>query len=282
MSDPHAFNQFGQPQQTAMPNSYQSPSNGPGRPQERQPQHMTVCGIISVVFGALGFVLSFIPIINNLAAILGFIGLILAVIALVGTFRGKKKGKALSIVSTVLCVLSIVITLAMQSATNKAINDAMGGVSASQQPSGGQSNSAGTAQGSAGPSSSQSVQDMEGDVDSGNYHVKMVSMVKSGADYEGKATAILTYEVTNNKSENSNFMDMTVKAFQNGQQLETAIFMDAPDGYDAGSTMKELQPGATGTITMGYVLTDDSPVSVEIEGTLDASGTKVTHEFALQ
>ena len=83
-----------------------------------------MCGIVGVVFGALGFVLSFIPIINNIAAIFGFIGVILAIVALVGTFRGKKRGKALAIVAAVLSVLAIVITLAMQYAASKAIDEA--------------------------------------------------------------------------------------------------------------------------------------------------------------
>ena len=50
------------------------------QPQPPQPQHLhtTICGIAAVVFGALGLVLSFIPIVNNIAAILGFIGVILA------------------------------------------------------------------------------------------------------------------------------------------------------------------------------------------------------------
>lgn len=40
---------------------------------------------------------------------------------------------------------------------------------------------------------------------------------------------------------------------------------------------------ATGTITLGYVLEDEtSPVTVEASGTFDMSGQKVTHEFALQ
>lgn len=58
------------------------------QPQPPQPQHLhtTICGIAAVVFGALGLVLSFIPIVNNIAAILGFIGVILAIIAIVGTF----------------------------------------------------------------------------------------------------------------------------------------------------------------------------------------------------
>ena len=70
------------------------------------PKGTTICGIVGVVFGALGLVLSFIPIVNNIAAILGAIGVVLAIIAMVGTFRGKKAGKILSIVAAVLSVLA--------------------------------------------------------------------------------------------------------------------------------------------------------------------------------
>lgn len=248
---------------------------GQGMPPQ-QPKRLTVCGVVGVVFGALGLLLSFIPIVNNFAAVLGAIGVILSIIAIVGTFRGKKHGKAVSVVAAVLSVLAIVITLAMQSATSKAIDDAFSGSSsASSSADGGQSKDGDSAK-------SAGAQDMEGDVDSGNYHVKLVSVAKTGTDYEGKATAVLTYELTNNKTENSNFMDVNVKAFQNGRQLDTAIFSEAPEGYDSDSSTKTLQPGATGTITSGYVLEDDSPVTIEVSGTLDTSDAKVTHEFTLQ
>ena len=80
--------------------------------------------------------------------------------------------------------------------------------------------------------------DKEGDIDSGNYHIKLVSVTKSSNDYEGKPTAILTYELTNKKNENSNFMDVDIQAFQNGHELDTAIYMDQPEGYDAESPLK--------------------------------------------
>jgi hypothetical protein len=41
----------------------------PLQPVYQEEKGLTVCGIVGVVFGALGFVLSFIPIINNIAAI---------------------------------------------------------------------------------------------------------------------------------------------------------------------------------------------------------------------
>ena len=282
MTNPGINGQF-TPNIANVPNLSNTPNSG-------KPVHLTVCGIVGVVFGAPGVLLSFIPIVNNFAAILGFIGVILAVIAMISTFRGRKSGKAVSIVAAVLSVLAIVITLAMQSATVKAIDDAMNGTGTSQSGSSSGKDSKTTTGGdsksddgsSKDTAASTGEQDMEGDVDSGNYHIKLVSLTKTGTDYEGKPTAVLTYELTNNKNENSNYFDYSVKAFQNGRQLETAIFSQAPEGYDAGSSMTELQPGGMTTITEGYVLEDDSPVSIEVDGTLDVSGAKVTHTFTLQ
>ena len=244
------------------------------------PQHVTICGIISVVFGALGLVLSFIPIVNNVAAILGFIGAILGVIALVGTFGGKKRGKVLSVVATVLCVLSVVITLAMQSATSKAIDDSIKeskGIDTSQSGS------------SAEPKSSvgkdaqpKGEQDMEGDVE--GLHVKIVSAALSVNDYEGKPTVLVTYEWTNKTTKNNSFAGLAhPQVFQNGKALDTAIYMDVPEGYDANSYMTEIQPNATATVTLGYVLQDTSPVTVDISAFLSAEDTtKVVHTFNLQ
>ena len=80
-------------------------------------------------------------------------------------------------------------------------------------------------------------------IDNGNYTVKIVSAVKSNPDYEGKPTVLVTYEVTNNKNKNSNFMEIHTEVFQNGKSLNNAIYMDNPEGYDPNSVMTTLQPG---------------------------------------
>lgn len=237
------------------------------QPQPPQPQHLhtTICGIAAVVFGALGLVLSFIPIVNNIAAILGFIGVILAIIAIVGTFRGKKRGKVLSIVAAVLSVLAIVITLAMQSAASKAIDDSIKeskGIDTSQSSS---SKSAGkssdASKSKASEQKAQGEQDLEGDIEGA--HVKIVSAVKSVNDYNGKPTALVTYEWTNNTSKNNSFATLAhPNVFQNGTELETAVYFDQPEGYDANSYLAQAQPGTAATVTLGYVLQDDSPITV--------------------
>ena len=230
-----------------------------------------------MVFGALGLVLSFIPIVNNIAAILGFIGVILAIIAIVGTFRGKKRGKVLSIV---------VITLAMQSAASKAIDDSIKeskGIDTSQSSS---SKSAGkssdASKSKASEQKAQGEQDLEGDIEGA--HVKIVSAVKSVNDYNGKPTALVTYEWTNNTSKNNSFATLAhPNVFQNGTELETAVYFDQPEGYDANSYLAQTQPGTAATVRLGAVLQDDSPITVDVTAFLSTDqDTKVTHTFTLQ
>ncbi|MDB1402265.1 DUF5067 domain-containing protein [Bifidobacterium adolescentis] len=241
----------------------------PLQPVCQEEKGLTVCGIVGVVFGALGFVLSFIPIINNIAAIFGFIGVILAIVALVGTFRGKKRGKALAIVAAVLSVLAIVITLAMQSAASKAIDEATG-VSSSQS----------SAKGSA-KNQPKGDQDMEGDLKT--MHVKIVSAVRSNNDYNNQPTVLVTFEWTNNTDKNNSFAVLaSPQVFQNGQALDTAIYSENPAGYDSNSDFAEVQPGATGTVTIGYTLKDDSEVTVDVTDLFDLNDSaKVVHKFTV-
>ena len=289
------------------------------------PKGTTICGIVGVVFGALGLVLSFIPIVNNIAAILGAIGVVLAIIAMVGTFRGKKAGKILSIVAAVLSVLAIVITLAMQSAASKAIDEAINGSGTSQskssdaKKSGDDSSNDGSANndptnndstdttkasgekksgddssndGSANndPTNNDSTdttkasgeQDQEGDLK--NLHVTIVSAAKSGNDYEDKPTVMVTYEWKNNSGKNNSFAALAhPQVFQNGQALDTAVYLDQPTGYDMNSYTAEIQPGATGKVTLGYVLKDESTITVDVTDLFSIDDSrKVVHTFDLK
>lgn len=176
------------PQQSPGPMTPPSDSTGlpptqpPHMPQP-QPRAHSVCGILGVVFGAIGFVLSFIPIINNAAIFFGGVGVVLAIIAIVGTFRGKKSGKAVAIIGAVLSILAIVITLNMQASFSKAFNEA--GLSTSSSSSNASSDTTNT----------PTVMDQEGDLK--DLHVRIDSAVKSVNDYEDKPTVLVTYQWKN-------------------------------------------------------------------------------------
>lgn len=91
-----------------------------------------------------------------------------------------------------------------------------------------------------------------------------VSYVKHefGSNYDGKNVLYYYYEFTNLSDEELiPISTLSMKAFQNGVSLETAISMDAPD--EVQNSLKEVKNGGTLTVCSGFVLEDDSDISVE-------------------
>lgn len=86
-----------------------------------------------------------------------------------------------------------------------------------------------------------------------------------GEDYEGNKMIVVNYDFTNNSDEAiMPLVGVTMKAFQDGVELEMAIAMDA-NVYDAGIAQKEVKPGASlAGCQNAYVLTSESPVEVEV------------------
>lgn len=79
-----------------------------------------VIAIVSIALGGLGLILSWIPIVNNIAFIFGVLALILVIIAL---FSNRKNKKLLSLIGLIISVLTLVIVLVTQSIYGKAIDD---------------------------------------------------------------------------------------------------------------------------------------------------------------
>lgn len=250
-------------------------------PDEDRPRKLSAAAITGLVLGIIGIIFSFIPIINNVAFILGVIGLVFGIVGMVATKRyGKRRGRGLAIAAVILTILAMVITLVMQQATGKALDDALGTSSTTSQSASSDAKKSG-GESSSSAAAASGAQDTEGDLD--KLHVKIVSAAKSGADYNGQPTVLVTYEWTNNTDKNQVFSVATsAKAFQNGKELDLAIYTEAPAGYDSNASLQEVQPGATQQVSVGYVLQDDSPVDVEVSGTLDFSGAKVSHTYQLQ
>ena len=267
-------------------NSAVSESNG----SVNQPKGTTVCGIIGLVLGAVAALTCFIPLINNISFVLGAVGLVLSIIGLVGTLRGKKSGKPLAIVATVLCVISLIVTLWVQKSISDAFDEAGKAFETNQSTSGesdqsgndGDSNDQKKSDDADAQGSAKNVQEMEGDLSES--HVKIVSVVKEGTDIDGKPTVVVTYEWTNKSDENQSFMAlMHSDVFQNGNQLKSALITDDSAGsYDANSELQNLQPGATGTVTQAFVLKDDSELTVEVSDIFSTSKAKVVGKVNME
>lgn len=229
--------------------------------------------------------LSWVPIVNNITPLFSVLGLIFAVIGIVTTKKGgKRHGRGLAVAGVIVSILSFALCLGTQAMYGKAIDDAVKdskGVTTSQPADKSDGNKTDSNEGTEADNAAKGEQDMEGDIE--GVHVKIVSAVRSNNDYEGKPTVLVTYEWTNNTTKNNSFAVLTSpKAFQNGTELPTAVYMDSPAGYDANSYLAEVQPGAVATATLGYVLQDDSPVTVDVTALFSVSDeSKVTHTFTL-
>lgn len=76
-------------------------------------------------------------------------------------------------------------------------------------------------------------------------------------DYQGNPSIMFEFNATNNSSDASSFMANALPhAYQNGVELENAISMD--DAYDLNGYMASVQPGASVTVYLAYVLQDES------------------------
>ncbi|RSJ46671.1 DUF308 domain-containing protein [Streptococcus gordonii] len=82
-------------------------------------QERKVLGILTIIFGAIALLGSWMPIINNFSFILAILALILGII---GLFINKKRPKTLAIIGTVLSVVSIAIVLASQAMYAKSLD----------------------------------------------------------------------------------------------------------------------------------------------------------------
>ncbi|MBO4365966.1 MAG: DUF4190 domain-containing protein [Eggerthellaceae bacterium] len=100
-----------QPVQFAGQAPMQQPAQAPA--QQALPKSTSGMGIASLVLGILAFLASFIPLLNILSFPLVILGLLFAVIGLVGIKKGKHVGKGITMAGLVLCLLALVITVVM-------------------------------------------------------------------------------------------------------------------------------------------------------------------------
>lgn len=75
--------------------------------------------IVALILGILALILSWVPIVNNFAAVLAVISAILGLIAII---LNRKNKKTLSVVSFVISILAFIIVLATQSMYSSAID----------------------------------------------------------------------------------------------------------------------------------------------------------------
>lgn len=89
------------------------------------PLPKSAMAIAGLVVGAVALAASWIPIFNNVAFFIALLGVLFAIIGLVGTVRGKKSGKGIAIAALVISIVACAVVLGTQSAYSDALDEAM-------------------------------------------------------------------------------------------------------------------------------------------------------------
>lgn len=99
--------------------------------------------------------------------------------------------------------------------------------------------------------------------EAGDTAVSFASCHKT-TDYNGNPILVVEYNFHNGESKSAawtwTFEDT---AYQNGVECSDLVF--GVDEVDAEKMLAEIQPGITATITVGYKLVDNSPVTLEVK-----------------
>ena len=85
--------------------------------------HTSGAAIAGLVIGVIALVSSWVPIINNFSFFLALVGLVIAIVGVVGTRRGKRTGKGLAIAALVVNLVAAGMVLATQSLYSAALDE---------------------------------------------------------------------------------------------------------------------------------------------------------------
>lgn len=233
----------------------------PQAPVEKKKPH--VLGIIAFIAALVGFVFACVP----GALIIGWILLPIAfVLSIVALFlKGSKwpaiTGLILAIVGTI--VGFIVFFALVVNAADKAFGDDKPASSQQQ-------------------ASEESSEKAAGDDAADADYVVTIDGASQTKDYDGKSVLVVDFTFTNNSADEANFMfAASAQAFQDGVELEDAIFVD--DKYDTQNAMKDIKPGKSIPVQWGYVLDGKTDVTVEVSELLSFDDAKLaTKTFAVK
>lgn len=79
--------------------------------------------IAALVLGIVALASSFLPIINNASFVMALIGLIFAIVGIVGIRKGKKSGMGMAIAALVICIVAGGVVLGTQAMYSAAIDE---------------------------------------------------------------------------------------------------------------------------------------------------------------
>jgi len=232
-----------------------------------------ILGILSIVFGGVGLTFSWMPFINNMAFILGIVGAVLGVIAIV---TNRKSKKTLALIGTVISVLSLVFVLITQNYYSKKLDDTFGQNSSSYSEKTKAEKAANkTSENSNDPSKNKWT--FKNNVFSAGimtYKLTKSEVLDSAQD--GKKVLVIYADVTNNteKEQDPSNIYMVMHAFQKTNTANKDLVTGMVKYDETGNNPVQQQQDAlhdkllgqkTVTVAMAFTLENDSPVTVKFD-----------------
>lgn len=153
--------------------------------------------LIALIIGILAIVLSWVPIVNNLAAIFAIIGLIFGIIAVV---INRKNKKTIGIVAIVVSIISFIIVLATQTFYSAKIDEAFKTSDSSSNIS--KTTGKATEESKSEAKKEDSGWDEATKTFTTNDGVLKIDKVEKTTDYDGKAAIKVYFTLTNTSIEN--------------------------------------------------------------------------------
>lgn len=219
--------------------------------QKEQGQSISALAIAGLVLAIIALLVSFVPIVNNGAFVLGLVGAVFTIVGIVQTGKGKRRGRGTAVAGLIVAVLALVIVLVTQSMYSAAI----GSVTNGAQPTDASSSSAAPAASTDAASSSASSADYSNmavgqAVDLDNGRSVSVDSVQTGlANYDGSTVTQVTVTYKNNGSSNASFNMFDWKASDaNGAQRDTTYYDKQENELNSGT----LSAGGTVTGTLAF------------------------------
>ncbi len=251
------------------------PGIPPQAPPPAAPVGTSSMAITGLVLGGVAIVTSFLPIINNVSFFVGILGVIFAIVGIVGTGKGKKRGRGLAIAGLIISILSIIAVLASQAFYSAAIDEALSSTKATpatNTQAAGDQNAAST-DGTSDGSNAAGASEVSSTTADSAYDVSIDKVTKT-TDYHGDPVLLVDFTFTNNSTEDATFsVNIDCKAFQNGVQLDFAY-----GDWDSGNSLKSVKTGGTITLQRGFALDDTSPVTIEVAEMFDLSDELILQE----
>lgn len=219
--------------------------------KEQKSDSYSAPAIVAFAFGLLAIATSFIPIVNFWSIFIGAIGFILAIVGVVQTSRGKRRGAVLNAIGLILCIASIGIALATNTALSSYIDQLRTGIKPVAATSTVSSNSSASPQNKADYSNmpiGQSVALQDG------LTVAVVDAQEVTQSYSSKPLMRVTVSYVNNGSDSVSYNALDWKSENaNGVERMMEIFAGS-DGNSLDSG--KLKPG--GTITGNVYFESDA------------------------